>query len=294
MRKPVLSAPVGNRILVIDGPESLQLTSVRGDDPVTVDPAGLIGTFNWSPAGDRLVGGITQKEPNKIGFAVIDAQTGAISKHWIDHDRYDCSRCDFTWTRNGQEVAMPIADRSGGEAEERVSDLQLFNADTGEPTMSLPITDLPTGPFAWSPGGRYVVVGPAGTSEGWRLYDTTTGQQRPFPYPAVWVTADVLLATKDGKVLTLTPDGAVTATIEVARPTRARSPSDRRGKAKKQRPKAKGKSGQSSGIRYFQRPLDRILRCHGGHQGPVPGRVQVAGQQPVERPRLAAGQDRAG
>jgi hypothetical protein len=218
MRKPVLPAPVGNRILVIDGPESLQLTSVRGADPVTVDPAGLIGTFNWSPAGDRLVGGITQKEPNKIGFAVIDAQTGAISKHWIDHDRYDCSRCDFTWTRNGQEVAMPIADRSGGEAEERVSDLQLFNADTGEPTMSLPITDLPTGPFAWSPGGRYVVVGPAGTSEGWRLYDTTTGQQRPFPYPAVWVTADVLLATKDGKVLALTPDGAVTATIEVAAP----------------------------------------------------------------------------
>ncbi|GAA3206493.1 hypothetical protein ACFO1B_52475 [Dactylosporangium siamense] len=218
MRKPVLPAPVGNRILVIDGPESLQLTSVRGADPVTVDPAGLVGTFNWSPAGDRLVGGITQKEPFKVGFAVIDARTGAISKHWIDHDRHDCSRCDFTWTRDGQEVVLPIADRSGGEAEERVSELQLFNAGTGEPTRSLPITALPAGPFAWSPGGRYVVVGPPGTSEGWQLYDTTTGQHRPFPYPAVWVTADVLLATKNGKVLTLTPDGTVTATIDVAAP----------------------------------------------------------------------------
>ena len=160
-------------------------------------------------------GGITQKEPFQVGFAVIDARTGAIRKHWIDHDKYDCSICSFTWTRDGREVVMTIADRSGGEAEERVSGLQLFDAGTGQPAQSLPgVTAPPAGPFSWSPDGRYVLCGPIGASTSWRLFDLTTRQSKPFPYPAVWVTADLLLAAKDGNVLTLTPDGTVTASFD--------------------------------------------------------------------------------
>jgi hypothetical protein len=214
-QRPVLLAPSGNRVLVLDRPESVQVTDVGGGNAVTVDTDGLIGDYSWSPAGDRLVGGVSQKEPFKIGFAVIDARTGAVRKHWIDFNRYDCSQCGFTWTRDGREVVLAIADRSGGEAEERVSGLQLFDAETGAPTRSLPVTAVPSGPFSWSPGARYVITGPH-----WQITDLTTGQTRPFPHDAVWVSPDELLATQNGKVLTLTPDGTVTATTDVGDPDR--------------------------------------------------------------------------
>jgi hypothetical protein len=215
----VLPAPTGNRILIIDGPGSVRLSDVRGTNPVTVDTTGLVGDYSWSPAGDRLTGGVTQKEPFKVGFAVIDARTGTVRKQWIDADRYDCSQCRFTWTRDGKEVVMPIADRSGGEAEERVASLQLFDAETGEPTRSLPVTGMPTGPFSWSPDGRYVL---AGSDLDWRRFDVTTGQSRPFPTDAVWVNNDMLLAPQGGKVLSLNPDGTTTATIDVGAPGQGR------------------------------------------------------------------------
>ena len=43
-----------HRILIIDGPASVRLSDVRGTNPVPVDSTGLIGDYNWSPAGDRL------------------------------------------------------------------------------------------------------------------------------------------------------------------------------------------------------------------------------------------------
>ncbi|MEV4511282.1 hypothetical protein AB0K00_20190 [Dactylosporangium sp. NPDC049525] len=215
MQQPVTPAPAGNRVLILDGPSSVQITDVRGTNPVTVDPDGIIGFYSWSPAGDRLAAGITQKEPFKVGFAVIDAHTGTIGKHWIDVDRYDCSECIFTWTRDGREVSVPIADRSGGEAEERVSRLQFFNVETGAPTRSLPVTAVPFGPYSWSPDGRHVIAGPPGGAPTGRLYDVATGQSQPFPHDAVWISDSALLAPQDGKVLTLRPDGTVTATTDV-------------------------------------------------------------------------------
>ena len=85
-----------------------------------MNDADLGGDYRWSPAGDRLVGRASQKEPFKIGFAVIDARTGTVSKHWVDVSRYDCSLCTFSWSRDGREIVMAIADRSGGESAEKV------------------------------------------------------------------------------------------------------------------------------------------------------------------------------
>jgi WD40 repeat protein len=217
MSGPVLAAPAGNRIaLVSNEPGPLRITDVRGTNPVTVDVSAFVGDYTWSPDGDRLAGGLTQKEPFKIGFGVIDARTGEIRRHWIDHERYNCSQCTFSWTRDGREVVLPIADRSGGEAEERVAGLQLFDAGTGRPTRALPVTAWPADPFSWSPDGRFVLAGPMfGAPVNWRLFDVTTGQSRPFPFPAVWVSNDMLLAPNDGRVLALTPDGTVTNTIDV-------------------------------------------------------------------------------
>ncbi|MFF5232472.1 hypothetical protein [Dactylosporangium sp. NPDC000521] len=214
----VWPAPAGKRVLTVVAPEKIRISDVRGTNPVTVDTAGFVGDYSWNAAGDRLVGAINVKERG-VGFAVIDAQTGEVRRHWIDHDRFDCSQCSFAWTRDGGSVVLPIADRSGGEAEaeERVARLQYFDATTGEARSTAQVTAMPSGAFSWSPGGRYVVAGPPGfaTPSGWRCFDTTTGQSVPFPASAVWVTADVLLAVQDGKVLVVTPDGAVTATLDV-------------------------------------------------------------------------------
>ncbi|GAA2602350.1 hypothetical protein GCM10010399_36320 [Dactylosporangium fulvum] len=215
----LLPAPLGDRFLTIYGsPAPLQIRSVRGTQPVTVDDTGLGGDYRWSPAGDRLVGRASQKEPSKIGFAVIDARTGTVTKHWIDVSKHDCSMCNFSWTRDGREVAMAVADRSGGESAEKVSRLQLFDAETGAPTRSLPVKAMPSSPFSWSPDGRYLVSSPNGFSRDWQLFDVSTGQSRPFPYDAVWVSDHQLLATHAGKVLTLNTDGTVTATTEVGVP----------------------------------------------------------------------------
>jgi hypothetical protein len=211
----VRPAPVGDRVRIDGNNGLLQLTDPRGARPVTVDISGLGGDYRWSPTGDRLVGRANQKEPFKSGFAVIDANTGAVTKHWVDHDRYDCSDCAFSWTRDGREVVMAIADRRGGEGAEYVSSLQLFDATTGEPTRSLPVKAMPSSPFSWSPNGRYVIANPNVLANDWQLVDVTTGQSRPFPYDAVWVSDDQLLAPHNQTVMTLSPDGTVTAVAEV-------------------------------------------------------------------------------
>jgi hypothetical protein len=132
--------------------------------------------------------------------------------------RHDCSLCRFSWTRDGREVILAVADRSGGEGAEQVARLQLFDADTGATTRSLPITAMPSGPFSWSPSGRYLIASADKLGSHWRWIDLGTGQSRPFPYDAVWVGDDQLLAVHDGKVLTLRPDGTVTATTALDLP----------------------------------------------------------------------------
>jgi hypothetical protein len=214
----LLPAPIGGRVLIDGTPDSLRVGSVRGTQPVTVDMTDLGGDYRWSPAADRLVGRASQKAPFKIGFAVIDARTGTVGKHWVDVSKHDCSRCNFSWTRDGREVVMAVADRSGGESAEKVSRLQLFDATTGKPTRSLPVKAMPSSPFSWSPSGRYVIADADGLGSNWQLVDVSTGQSRPFPYDAVWVSDIQLLATHAGEVLTLNTDGMVIATTQVEIP----------------------------------------------------------------------------
>ncbi|RKE02734.1 hypothetical protein C8E86_8043 [Catellatospora citrea] len=78
---------------------------------------------------------------------------------------------------------------------------------------------MPQSPFAWSPDGRQVVALPdQHKAEGVQLVDTITGEAKPFPYLAVWATADALLAEFDEGVLTLRPDGTVVADASLVDP----------------------------------------------------------------------------
>ena len=81
---------------------------------------------------------------------------------------------------------------------------------------------MPQSPFAWSPDGSRVVARPDQIKpDNVQLIDTATGEAKPFPYLAVWATADALLAESGNSVLTLRPDGTVLADASLAAPLRA-------------------------------------------------------------------------
>jgi RNA polymerase sigma-70 factor (sigma-E family) len=204
----LLPAPTGDRVLGHDQDGAVELNTVTRTTPVRVNDARMRGDLAWSPDGDRLVGMINQKEPqDRTGFGVVDAATGAVTAHWIDHSAYNCSDCTWSWSRDGREVAVAIADRSRGEAMELVAWVQFFDAESGLPTRKVAIRAMPSSPYAWSPDGRYAIA--ADPINGTQLWDLTKGTARPFPYDAVWVADDLLLAADGHEVLTLRPDGTV-------------------------------------------------------------------------------------
>jgi hypothetical protein len=205
----VLRAPTGDRVVRSTPDRAFELTTVTASEPLTVQGRQFRGDLQWAPSGDRLVGMISQKEPSRVGFGIIDAATGTVTEHWIDTTVYDCSECTFSWSRDGREVVLAIADRSGGEAAELVARLQLFDAATGRPTRSLPVKAMPSSPFAWSPDGRFVIADADVLSRRPQLVDVATGTAKPFPYNAVWATDVLLLVPQDGMVLTVHPDGTV-------------------------------------------------------------------------------------
>ena len=211
----VRRAPIGDRVLTI-GPNGDfgigNISNISSTDAVTVSDPELTGNLQWSPGGDRLAGQIVGKNPDfRIGFAVIEAATGTLTKHWFDHKTHDCSQCGVRWSRDGRELVLAIANRSGGEGAELVSALQLFDAATGTPTRRLPVKAMPSGPFSWSPDGKYVIADADVLKGQLQLIDVATGATTPFAYDAMWATDDVLLASKNYTVLTLRRDGTIAA-----------------------------------------------------------------------------------
>ncbi|WP_433055283.1 hypothetical protein [Dactylosporangium sp. CS-033363] len=208
----VLPAPAGHHALVNIEPNSpWQLMNTEGGRPVTLNTVGFIGDFRWSPTGDRAVSAYLFKDSGDFGFAIVDS-SGMTTRFQIDRNRYDCSQCSFSFTRDGREVVLALADRSLGEAGDLVSALQFFDAKTGAPTRTVIAKAwTPLSPFAFSPDGRYLISeadAPMGKTV---RVDLTTGATEPFPYQAVWVTDNDLLANEGLAVLTLRKDGTVSA-----------------------------------------------------------------------------------
>ncbi|MBV1850491.1 hypothetical protein [Catellatospora tritici] len=215
--------PTGRRYAVEDD-TGVTIVELAAGAQMFVDHQGanlqlwLESGLRWSPDGNRLVGMLLRKEPFAIGFAVIDAKTAKLTEHWIDHSAYDCSFCAFTFTRDGREVALSLADRSGGEAHEYTRAVQLFDAATGAPTRTVPTRVFPDGPFAWSPDGTRLVGRRDVHVSAYELVDTATGEGRPFPGAAVWATDGLLLSGTGDMVETLRPDGGVVARATLADP----------------------------------------------------------------------------
>ncbi|MDI1465361.1 hypothetical protein QEZ54_30775 [Catellatospora sp. KI3] len=215
--------PTGRRYAVEDD-TGVTIVEIAAGAQMLVDDEGpdlqlwLDSGMRWSPDGTRLVGMVSRKEPFAVGFAVIDAKTAKRTEHWFDHGTYDCSFCALTFTRDGREVALSITDRSAGEAHDYTRAVQLFDAETGAPTRTVPARVFPGGPFAWSPDGTRLVGRREITVSGYELVDTATGTAVPFPGAAVWATDDLLLSGTGDAVETLRPDGGVVARAVLAGP----------------------------------------------------------------------------
>jgi hypothetical protein len=214
-------APAGHRVLLQAGPnDQVRVNDVGGAHPVTVDTADLIGdSYHWSPTGDRLVSGYLEKDSGDGGFAIIDVRTGRVTKHPVDHTKYDCSQCAYSFTRDGREVVLALADRSLGEAGDLVAALQFFNATTGAPTRSVPVKVwVPASPFAFSPDGRYLIAEGDRTPGKFQRVDLTTHTAEPFAYEAVWVNSETLLAAEGVLAVALHADGTVLLKQQIAIP----------------------------------------------------------------------------
>jgi len=227
----VFVAPAGPYVLsTSDDPHSATVLDLRGREPRTFNlPHAYILDPQWSPDGTRLLLTTMPKSTGELVITIIDAGSGRVTNLPIgdDHSRRCTDWCQFTWSRDGLEVILPITDpvapRSESEPHLRWG-LQLFSAADGRPTRTLPIEGEPWGPFAWSPNGRFVVVRGQVTGEDGRrrhetqLVEVATGAVvRAFPFDnPYWVTNDRLLAGGNGPVFLVDPTGTEIASYEPA------------------------------------------------------------------------------
>ncbi|GAA3274403.1 hypothetical protein Dvina_02445 [Dactylosporangium vinaceum] len=212
-------APAGYRYLTrLNTQAPLQIADVDGEHAVSVDQRWGNGVYHWSPTGDRVVTSWTPKD-DVSGFMVIEARTGNTTGTSVDRATYDCGRCDYAFTRTGTEVVVALADRTAGVGVERLTrGLQFFDALTGAPTRTLlaPGIQVPDSPFAFSPDGRFLITQSTTLSAGSVLVNLTTGETKPFPFAAVWVTDDQLVAPAGTVVMILRPDGTVAGELTPA------------------------------------------------------------------------------
>lgn len=170
----------------------------------------------WSPDGRRLL--FTTGE----GFVVLEVSTRRATPHAVDSATYPCSaECLFTWQPDGEQVGRPVDDPGGPEPPEGAPDVparkgvQLFAADTGQPTKLLPTRGDPRGTEAWSPGGRYVLLGERDRGAR-QLVEVTSGKVvRTFPESS-WDGVS-LYFTDDDHLLAIRGDGASSIAIDTGR-----------------------------------------------------------------------------
>ncbi|MCW3842355.1 hypothetical protein ONA70_19845 [Micromonospora yasonensis] len=190
----IFPAPTGSLVAVHDNnrPRDIGLIDLASGKTRWYMVGRALSAPRWSPDGRRLLFTTTQLDHE--GFIVLETD-GTKHTHPVDRRAYFCTDyCDFTWTRNGREVALPQTGGSGhNEAfRDKRRGVQLFSADDGRPTRLVPVPGDPTGPWAWSPDGTLVVV--QGQQEP-LLVETATGRVvNPLPSAdAVWLSDDRLL-----------------------------------------------------------------------------------------------------
>ncbi|MBE1486091.1 TolB-like translocation protein [Plantactinospora soyae] len=119
-------------------------------------------TPQWSPDGTRLLMTLMEGGTGDFSFGVLTVANSSFRRHAVRPDRFECTDlCRFTWVPSGKEVALPMTDPAAPRSESAPHlrrGLQLFSAADGTPTRLLPVRGNVSGPSAWSPDGRLMVV----------------------------------------------------------------------------------------------------------------------------------------
>ncbi|MBL7261409.1 hypothetical protein [Paractinoplanes lichenicola] len=169
----VWGAPKVNRA-VVSGDRHLGIIAANGEitwTDVTPGP-----DPQWSPDGTRVLA------TSGDGFAIIDAASGAVSRHATFDETYACpDECRFTWLPDGKRVAIPVRDITADRSEAKLDmavKVAIHDASTGKRLETIPVPGAPADQDAWSPDGRRVVL--KHTSEsGWAnrvIFDVETQQ----------------------------------------------------------------------------------------------------------------------
>lgn len=177
----------------------------------------------WSPDGTRLALTLLDKETANYSLGVLSVD-GAFHTFPVYRSSasagsgpgpYFCTDvCLFTWMPDGKQVALqqtdPAVPRTEGKPHARRG-LQLFSADTGQPTRFVPVRGDVAGPYSWSPDGRLVVIK---GREATQLVEVDSGRVvRDLPTvdlniaTLVWVTAKRLLLISGGRAVLIDPTG---------------------------------------------------------------------------------------
>ncbi|NES29737.1 hypothetical protein GCE86_25470 [Micromonospora terminaliae] len=189
----IFPAPTGSLVAVRDDdrPREIGLFDLASGKTRWYEVGRALSTPRWSPDGRRLL--FTSHQVDHFGFIVLHPD-GTRQVHPVGLLGWPCAdSCEFTWTRDGREVALTLSKRrSESWPRDLAKGVQLLSAEDGRPTRLVTMPGGPVGPDAWSPDGRYVVV--QGQQEP-LLVETATGRVvNPLPTAdVVWVTDDRLL-----------------------------------------------------------------------------------------------------
>ncbi|TDB75984.1 PD40 domain-containing protein [Micromonospora sp. KC723] len=187
----IFPAPTGSLVAVrdLDRPREIGLFDLANGKTNWYEVGRALSVPQWSPDGRRLL--FTTRQVDRFGFIVM--KTDGTKKVHVNGTEGCSDFCEFTWTRDGRQVALPQTGESHGESQRDARlGVRLFSADDGRRTRLVPVPGDPAGPWSWSPDGTRVVV--QGQQEP-LLVETATGRVlNPLPSADVaWVTDDRLL-----------------------------------------------------------------------------------------------------
>ncbi|GAB3966332.1 hypothetical protein V1634_30810 [Plantactinospora veratri] len=190
-------------------PSEIGLYDLATGKPQWFETRATVAGVEWSPDGRRLLATLQNKKGvSSIGlFTLVE---GTLEFHPVKTRPVSCAGlCRFTWVPNGREVALsqadPVVNPPGAGATSRPG-LQLFAADDGMPTRSLPVYGDVSSSGAWSPDGSLVVVS-AGSEPPARGNPTPSGAGKETTAELVSVqTGEVIGRMRSADVTWLTPD----------------------------------------------------------------------------------------
>ncbi|MFC6019108.1 hypothetical protein ACFP2T_23210 [Plantactinospora solaniradicis] len=158
--------------------------------------AGQILTPQWSPDGSRLLMTLMEGSTGDFSFGVLTVADDSFHQFPVPSEKYECTDlCRFTWVPGSKEVALPMTDPAAPRSESEPhlrQGLQLFSVFDGTPTRFLPVRGDVSGPSAWSPDGRMVVVAGQKAAQLVLVDKGAVVQQMPSA-DVTWISADRLL-----------------------------------------------------------------------------------------------------